>query len=198
MVLRLLSAVGLVFIVYQIAQEPSNIDDLTSFTGDSIHDMFEWGNERFVQGRIADGSKNGTKRKKTHHEIFMEAIMEAEEEEKAPAAATETTAGANETSSSEHEHVPEALRDDHPDYQVNHDALDDDLDNDSTAASEPEIKATSESDAKTPETVKASESANKDKTAPEGGVKKEEKKTAELWLTTNRKITFSFFNLVSH
>jgi len=55
-----------------------------------MHDLFEWGNDRFVMGKIADGSgKNGTARKKTAHEIFMEAIMETDEEVK-PAAAPAT------------------------------------------------------------------------------------------------------------
>lgn len=90
--LRIASAVGLAFVIYQVAQEPSNIEDLRSFTGDSMQDLFDWGNDRFVMGKIADASKNGTKRKKTHHEIFMEAIMETEDEEKKLQEAAEAAA----------------------------------------------------------------------------------------------------------
>lgn len=54
-VMRIGSAVGLIFLIYQLAQEPSNIDDLSSFTSDNLKDLFEWGNDRFVLG-IADKS----------------------------------------------------------------------------------------------------------------------------------------------
>jgi len=81
-----------------------------------MHDLFEWGNDRFVVGRIADGSgKNGTARKKTAHEIFMEAIMETDDEVK-PADAPPATGEALKEHGGDSEEHPEALRDDHPDY----------------------------------------------------------------------------------
>jgi signal transduction histidine kinase len=87
--LRVLSAVGLVFLVVQLAKEPENVGSLASFADDSMNDLFQWGSDKFVYGRqIADMSgPNGTagKRKKTPQEIFMEAILEPEEEQ--PAAA---------------------------------------------------------------------------------------------------------------
>jgi len=59
-----------------------------------MHDLFEWGNDRFVKGRIADASgKNSTKRK-SNHQIFMEAIMETDEEEKLKATAEKATEAA--------------------------------------------------------------------------------------------------------
>lgn len=80
--LRIVSAVTLVFFVIQLAKEPENLSDLTSFTNDSMNDLFNWGNDRFVLGKLADNSGgNGTaKRKKSPQEIFMEAILEEEEE----------------------------------------------------------------------------------------------------------------------
>ncbi|TNV78137.1 hypothetical protein FGO68_gene1137 [Halteria grandinella] len=57
-----------------------NLWPLSSFTNDSMNDLFNWGNDRFVLGRIEDKSGNGTaKRKKTPQQIFMEAILEEEE-----------------------------------------------------------------------------------------------------------------------
>jgi hypothetical protein len=44
-----------------------------------MNDLFNWGNNRFVLGRIEDksGGANGTaKRKKTPQDIFMEAILD--------------------------------------------------------------------------------------------------------------------------
>lgn len=52
---------------------------MTSFTGENLNDLFEWGNERFVMGRIADSSAAGAKRKKTARELFMDAILDPEE-----------------------------------------------------------------------------------------------------------------------
>jgi hypothetical protein len=78
--LRIASAIGLVFLIYQLAQEPENIDNLSSFSKDSFNDLFAWGENKFVLGN-SDINKNGTKRKKSYHETFMEAIMEGEEEE---------------------------------------------------------------------------------------------------------------------
>ena len=65
-----------------MAKEPDNLDSLKSFADDSMTDLFNWGNDRFVLGRqIADHSGNSTvKRKKTPQEIFMEAILDEEEE----------------------------------------------------------------------------------------------------------------------
>ena len=83
-VLRLASAVALVFFVIQLAKEPENLDSLKGFTKESMDDLFNWGNDRFVLGRqIADKSGNSTtKRKKTPQEIFMEAILEEDEPKK--------------------------------------------------------------------------------------------------------------------
>lgn len=80
MLLRLLSAVSLIFLVIQLAKEPENLDSLSSFTNESMNDFFNWGNDKFVLGKIEDKSGNGTaRRKKTPQEIFMEAIMDDEE-----------------------------------------------------------------------------------------------------------------------
>lgn len=77
---RVLSAISLVFLVYLFSKEPENLEGLSSFTNDSMNDLFNWGNDRFVLGRIEDKSGNGTaKRKKTPQQIFMEAILEEEE-----------------------------------------------------------------------------------------------------------------------
>lgn len=83
--LRICSAVALVFFVIQLAKEPENLDSLTSFTNESMNDFFNWGNDRFVLGKLADKSGNGgnstVKRKKSPQEIFMEAILEDEAEQ---------------------------------------------------------------------------------------------------------------------
>lgn len=64
--LRVLSAISLVILVYMLSREPENLESLSSFTNDSMNDIFNWGNDRFVLGRIEDKSANGTvKRKKT-------------------------------------------------------------------------------------------------------------------------------------
>jgi translocation protein SEC62 len=65
--LRIGSAIALVFFVIQLAQEPANIDEFRNMTKDGMDDLFNWGNDRFVLGRqIADKSGNSTvKRKKT-------------------------------------------------------------------------------------------------------------------------------------
>ena len=80
--MRIGSAVALVFFVIQLAKEPDNLDSFKSFADDSMTDLFNWGNDKFVLGRqIADHSGNSTvKRKKTPQEIFMEAILDEEEE----------------------------------------------------------------------------------------------------------------------
>ena len=66
MLLRLVSAVALIFFVIQLGKEPENLDSLSSFTNDSMNDLFNWGNDRFVLGQIADKSGNSTaKRKKS-------------------------------------------------------------------------------------------------------------------------------------
>jgi len=49
-ILRLASAVALVFFVIQLAKEPENLDNLTSFTNENLNDLFNWGNDRFVLG----------------------------------------------------------------------------------------------------------------------------------------------------
>jgi hypothetical protein len=84
--LRVVSAIALVFLVIQLAKEPENLDSLTSFADESMNDLFNWGNDRFVLGRqIADKSSNSTaKRKKSPQEIFMEAILDEEKEVEAP------------------------------------------------------------------------------------------------------------------
>lgn len=80
--LRLLSAVSLVFFVIQLAKEPENLSSLSSFTNDSMDDLFNWGNDKFVLGRqLADKSGNSTVgRRKSPQEVFMEAIMDDPEE----------------------------------------------------------------------------------------------------------------------
>ena len=79
--MRVGSAIALVFFVYMLSKEPENLDSLRSFADDSMNDFFNWGNDKFVLGRqIADHSGNSTvKRKKTPQEIFMEAILEEDE-----------------------------------------------------------------------------------------------------------------------
>lgn len=96
--LRVASAIALVFFVIQLAKEPDNIEGLRSFADDSMNDLFNWGNDKFVLGKqIADKSGNSTvKRKKTPQEIFMEAILDDEEppkkeEEQKPEETTTTT-----------------------------------------------------------------------------------------------------------
>jgi hypothetical protein len=49
-ILRLVSAVSLVFFVFQLAKEPDNLDNLASFTNENLNDLFNWGNDRFVLG----------------------------------------------------------------------------------------------------------------------------------------------------
>lgn len=49
--LRIASAIALVFLVFQLTKEPENLDSLTSFTTDSMDDLFNWGNDKFVLGR---------------------------------------------------------------------------------------------------------------------------------------------------
>ena len=66
--LRIASAIALVFFVIQLAKEPENLEGLSSFTNDSMNDLFNWGNDKFVLGKLADKSGNGTagaKRRKT-------------------------------------------------------------------------------------------------------------------------------------
>jgi hypothetical protein len=79
--LRIVSAIGIVFLIYQFSQDVENINTLSTGTGDLMDDFFNWGNDRFVMGKIGDG-KNVTKKKKSNHEIFMEAILEGDTEEK--------------------------------------------------------------------------------------------------------------------
>ena len=56
---RIASAFLLAFVVYNIAQEPENIDNIGNFTQDNLNDLFEWGNQRFVMGQIADQNQPG-------------------------------------------------------------------------------------------------------------------------------------------
>jgi hypothetical protein len=51
-ILRLVSAVSLVFFVFQLAKEPDNLDNLASFTNENLNDLFNWGNDRFVLGQL--------------------------------------------------------------------------------------------------------------------------------------------------
>lgn len=65
-ILRIASAVALVFFVIQLAKEPENIDSLTSFTNENLNDLFNWGNDRFVLGQLPSQGGNSTmKRKKS-------------------------------------------------------------------------------------------------------------------------------------
>ena len=83
--LRVVSAIALIFFLIQLAKEPENLDGLASFTSDSMNDLFDWGNDRFVLGQLADkahaGNSTGVKRKKSPQEIFMEAILDPEPED---------------------------------------------------------------------------------------------------------------------
>lgn len=94
--LRIVSAISLVFFIYQLAKEPSNIDDIASFTNENINDLFNWGNDRFVLGQLpSSAGSGGLKKKKSPQEIFMEAILDPEsldEEQKAEAEAKENEA----------------------------------------------------------------------------------------------------------
>jgi Translocation protein Sec62 len=94
--MRVGSAIALIFFVIQLAKEPDNLEGLRSFADDSMTDLFNWGNDKFVLGRqIADHSGNSTvKRKKTPQEIFMEAILDEEEQppkQEEPVKTEETT-----------------------------------------------------------------------------------------------------------
>ena len=53
-ILRLVSAVALVFFFFQLAKEPENLDNISSFTSENLNDLFNWGNDKFVLGRLAD------------------------------------------------------------------------------------------------------------------------------------------------
>jgi len=66
-VVRLLSAIAIVYVVAQMAKEPENLDDLMNFANTGMNDLFEWGNQRLVYGQLADSSYgNATaKRRKT-------------------------------------------------------------------------------------------------------------------------------------
>lgn len=44
-----------------------------------MQDLFDWGNDRFVLGKLPDKG-NSTKRKKSARELFEEAILGTEEE----------------------------------------------------------------------------------------------------------------------
>mmetsp|Transcript_29230 Transcript_29230/g.21762 ORF Transcript_29230/g.21762 Transcript_29230/m.21762 type:complete len:116 (+) Transcript_29230:763-1110(+) len=55
---------------------------MRNFTSDNLNDLFEWGNDRFVLGKLADKSGTAGKKKKSNYEIFMEAFMDDEEEKK--------------------------------------------------------------------------------------------------------------------
>ena len=81
--LRLVSAVAIIFFVIQLAKEPENLDGLTSFTNESMNDFFNWGNDKFVLGQLADKSGGGNstlKRRKSPQEVFMEAILDDPED----------------------------------------------------------------------------------------------------------------------
>lgn len=65
-ILRLVSAVSLIFFFFQLAKEPENLDSLSSFTSESMNDLFNWGNDRFVLGQLPSSAGNSTlKRKKS-------------------------------------------------------------------------------------------------------------------------------------
>ena len=79
-VLRISSAVGLVYLLYMLSQEPEHISNLKNFTSENMEDLFNWGNDRFVMGRIEDQNMNKTARKKTAQEVFMEVLLGDENE----------------------------------------------------------------------------------------------------------------------
>ena len=81
-IIRLISAVSLIFLFYQLAQDPENLGDLASFSKDGMNDLFDWGNDRFVLGKLPDASGNSNVKKKSARQLFEEAILgEPEEEE---------------------------------------------------------------------------------------------------------------------
>ena len=64
--LRIASAIALIFFVIQLAKEPENLDNIASFTNENLNDLFNWGNDRFVLGQLADKANNSTmKRRKS-------------------------------------------------------------------------------------------------------------------------------------
>lgn len=81
-IVRLASAIATIYVLIQLAKEPENLEGLAHFGTDTIDDLFNWGNDRFVLGKLPEHG-NATKRKKSHYDIFMEAILEEEEENKA-------------------------------------------------------------------------------------------------------------------
>jgi hypothetical protein len=48
--LRIVSAISLVYFIYLLGKEPENLDSIASFTNENINDLFNWGNDRFVLG----------------------------------------------------------------------------------------------------------------------------------------------------
>ena len=66
-VLRLVSAVSLIFFFFQLAKEPENLDNIASFTNENLNDLFNWGNDRFVLGQIghSSGGNSTIKRRKS-------------------------------------------------------------------------------------------------------------------------------------
>jgi hypothetical protein len=84
LLLRVVSAIGLIFMIYQFSQDPENIESLTKGSKEGMDDLFNWGNDRFVMGRLADksGGGNGTARKKSAREIFEDSFLDGDADEK--------------------------------------------------------------------------------------------------------------------
>ena len=49
-IIRLVSAISLIFFIFQLAKEPENLDSLKDFTNENLNDFFNWGNDKFVLG----------------------------------------------------------------------------------------------------------------------------------------------------
>ncbi len=56
-ILRGISAIGLTYLLYQMSQEPQNIDDIVNL-GQGFDDLFDWGHERFVLGKLGEGGNS--------------------------------------------------------------------------------------------------------------------------------------------
>ena len=81
-IIRIVSAVSLVYFVHQLSQEPQNIDDLYNIANSGFDDLFEWGSQRLVYGQLGGGGvEDGRPRKKSAQEIFMESLLGDDEEE---------------------------------------------------------------------------------------------------------------------
>jgi hypothetical protein len=63
-IIRLVSAISLIYFFFQLAKEPENLDNIASFTNENLNDLFDWGNNRFVLGQLPSQGGNSTLRRK--------------------------------------------------------------------------------------------------------------------------------------